>query len=81
MNAAQADDFDAVVEQTRQALIAFVQDDSSAITSFYSRDDDAVLANPLGPPLHGGSAVVEADSRPAQKPPPTPTSTAWSRPT
>ena len=58
-------DFDAVVEQTNQALIAFVQGDSSPITSLYSRGDDAVLANPLGPPLRGGSAIVEESERTA----------------
>ena len=34
MELRSANDFDAVVEQTNQALIAFVQGDSSAITSF-----------------------------------------------
>jgi ketosteroid isomerase-like protein len=63
MNAAQADDFDAVVEQTRQALIAFVQGDSSGMNSLFSRGDDVVLANPLGPPLRGGSAIAEAGER------------------
>lgn len=63
MELRSANDFDAVVEQTNQALIAFVQGDSSAITSLYSRGDDAVLANPLGPPLRGGSAIVEESER------------------
>jgi ketosteroid isomerase-like protein len=58
-----ATDFDAVVEQTNQALIAFVQGDSSGMNSLFSRGDDVVLANPLGPPLRGGSAVAEAGER------------------
>ena len=65
MELRSANDFDAVVEQTNQALTAFVQGDSSAITSLYSRGDDAVLANPFGPPLRGEGAIVEESERTA----------------
>ena len=63
MNARHAADFDAVVEQTNQALMAFVRGDSSGMKSLLSRADDAVLANPLGPPLRGGSAIEEGTDR------------------
>jgi ketosteroid isomerase-like protein len=56
-------DFDAVVAQTEQALVAFVQGDSSGMKSLMSRSDDVVLANPLGPPVRGPSAVDEATDR------------------
>jgi ketosteroid isomerase-like protein len=56
-------DFDAVVAQTEQALVAFVQGDSSGMKSLMSRSDDVVLANPLGPPVRGSSAVDEATDR------------------
>jgi ketosteroid isomerase-like protein len=65
MNSPDAADFDAVVEQTEQALFAFVQGDSSAIKSLFSRADDVVLANPLGPPRRGWSGVEEATDRAA----------------
>jgi ketosteroid isomerase-like protein len=58
-----ATDFDAVVEQTNQALVAFVQGDSSDMKSLFSRGDDVVLANPLGPPRRGRSGVEEATDR------------------
>ena len=60
---APADDFDAVVAQTRRALVAFTQGDSSGMKSLFSRSDDAVLANPLGPPARGWGAVEEAADR------------------
>jgi ketosteroid isomerase-like protein len=56
-------DFDAAVEQTRRALAAFVQGDLSGMQSLLSRSDDVVLANPLGPPAKGSSAVIEAGKR------------------
>ncbi len=63
MERRSATDFDAVVEQTNQALIAFVQGDSSGMKSLLSRGDDVVLANPLGPPVRGRSGVEEATDR------------------
>lgn len=56
-------DFDTVVEQTRQALIAIVQGDSSGMKSLFSHSDDVVLANPLGPPSRGRSEVEETTDR------------------
>jgi ketosteroid isomerase-like protein len=63
MSGPHATDFAAVVEQTEQALVAFVQGDSSGMKSLFSRSDDVVLANPLGPPARGRSAVEEATDR------------------
>jgi hypothetical protein len=58
-----ATDFDAVVEQTYEALAAFVRGDASGMKSLFSRGDDVVLANPLGPPKRGWSGVEEATDR------------------
>ena len=58
-----ATDFDAVVEQTNHALVAFVQGDPSGMKSLFSRGDDVVLANPLGPPARGRSGVEAATDR------------------
>ncbi len=65
MNAPHEADFDAVVEETEQGLAAFVQGDASHMTSLFSRSDDVLLANPLGPPVRGPSAVDEASNRAA----------------
>lgn len=56
-------DFDTVVEQTRQALVAFVQGDSSGMKSLFSSSDDVVLANPLGPPTRGRNGLEEIADR------------------
>ncbi len=65
MNTPHEADFDAVVEETEQALAAFVQGDASRMESLFSRGDDVLLANPLGPPVRGPSAVDEAGNRAA----------------
>lgn len=56
-------DFDAVVEQTHQALSAFVKGDSSGMRSLFSTSDDVVLANPLGPPSRGRNGLEEVTNR------------------
>jgi hypothetical protein len=63
MERRSAADFDAVVEQTNQALSAFVQGDSSGIKSLFTHDDDVVLANPLGPPSLGRREFEEGTDR------------------
>jgi hypothetical protein len=63
MEPRSATDFDAIVEETNQALIAFVRGDSSGMKSLFSRGADVVLANPLGPPRRGRSGVEEATDR------------------
>ena len=57
--------FDGVVEETEQALAAFVQGDASSMLSLFSRSDEVVLANPLGPPVRGPAAVDEGAARAA----------------
>ena len=64
VNASHAE-FDAVVEKTELALAAFVQGDTTPMKSLFSRRDDVVLANPLGPPVRGPKAVDEAGDRAA----------------
>ena len=63
MSEPNAADFDAVVEQTNQAIRAFVQGDSSDIKSLFSHGDDVVLANPLGPPSRGRREFEEGTDR------------------
>ena len=63
MNAPDADGFDAVVAQTEQALMAFARGDSSGMKSLLSSSEDVLLANPLGPPVRGLSAVETATDR------------------
>jgi ketosteroid isomerase-like protein len=63
MSGPHATDFDAVVEQTEQALVAFVQGDSSGIKSLFTLGDDVVLANPLGPPSRGRREFEEGTDR------------------
>ncbi len=62
-SAGAVDDFDAAVEKTEEALIAFVQGDSEPMKAMFSTRDDVVLANPLGPPYRGRVAVEEGTDR------------------
>lgn len=55
--------FDEAVDKSRQALITFIQGDSSGMKSLYSTTEDVVLANPLGPPWRGRDAVCEGLDR------------------
>lgn len=65
MSAPHQTDFDRVVKETEQALAAFVQGDASRMLALFSRSDDVVLANPLGPPVTGPAAVDEGGARAA----------------
>lgn len=56
-------DFDTIVEQTHQALSAFVQGDSSGMKALFSTSDDVVLANPLGPPSRDRNGLEEVINR------------------
>ena len=49
-----------VVEQYHRAVAAFVRGDSSHQELLFSERDDVTLANPLGPPARGRSAVLGA---------------------
>jgi ketosteroid isomerase-like protein len=48
------------VEQYHRAVADFVRGDPSSQERLFSRDEDVTLANPLGPPAHGWSAVSVA---------------------
>lgn len=53
-------DFDAATEQYRAALQAFPNGDPAPVLELFSQRDDVTLANPLGPPCRGRSAVEKA---------------------
>lgn len=56
-------DFDAVVEAARTALSAMAKGDSAPSVALWSRRDDVVLANPLGPPIVGFPLVAAETAR------------------
>ena len=60
-----ASDFDEAVETYREALGRFVQGDPAPVLSTFSQRDNVTLANPLGPPHRGWSAVVQASEHAA----------------
>jgi len=55
--------FDAVIEAARVALAAMAKGDPGPTTALWSRRDDAVLANPLGPPIVGFELVAAESAR------------------
>ena len=65
METLRSADFDAVVEETERGLTAFARGDSGPMKALFSRSDDVVLANPLGPPVRGRRALEEASDRAA----------------
>jgi len=56
-------DLDRVVEQYHRALDAFVRGDPELQKKLFSRRDDVSLANPLGLPARGWSAVEQTMER------------------
>jgi len=56
------DDF---IDRYREALQAMVSGDSAPVLTLFSARDDVTLANPLGPPCRGRTAVDEASRRAA----------------
>jgi ketosteroid isomerase-like protein len=56
-------DLDLVVEQYHRALDAIVRGDSGLQKKMFSEREDVSLANPLGPPVRGRSAVEQAMDR------------------
>jgi len=52
-------DLEHVIEQDHRALDAFVRGDPEPKKRLFSRGDDATLANPLGPPARGWTAVEQ----------------------
>jgi ketosteroid isomerase-like protein len=53
-------DLEEALEQYHRAVEAVVKGDSSPQERLWSRRDDVTLANPLGPPARGWSAVSDA---------------------
>lgn len=60
-----AEDFDEAVDTYRRALGEFVKGDPEPVLELFSRRDDVTLANPLGPPAVGWSAVADASRQAA----------------
>jgi ketosteroid isomerase-like protein len=56
-------DLELVVEEYHRALDAFVRGDPELQKKLFSRRDDVSLANPLGPPARGWSAVEQTMDR------------------
>lgn len=54
-----------VIEQSHQAVSAFVAGDPMPLGRLYSRRDDATLANPFGPPVRGWKDIAETMDRAA----------------
>jgi ketosteroid isomerase-like protein len=50
-------DLDLMVEKYHRALDAFIKGDPGQQKKLFSKRDDVTLANPLGPPARGPSAV------------------------
>lgn len=55
--------FDAAVEAARSALGSMAKGDSGPTIALWSRRDDVVLANPLGPPIVGFPRVAAETAR------------------
>ena len=53
------------IEQSHQAVGAFVIGDPTPLGRLYSRRDDATLANPFGPPVRGWNDIAETMDRAA----------------
>jgi ketosteroid isomerase-like protein len=62
-DAAGSTEFDAVLDAYHRALHAFARGDPAPMKSLWSRRGDVTLANPLGPPRRGWSAVEETMDR------------------
>lgn len=62
-----ADDTDlrAILDEYHRALDAFFRGDSGPVKPLFSRQGDATLANPFGPPRRGWTAIEEAMDRAA----------------
>ena len=56
-------DLDLVIEQYHRALDAIVRGDSGLQKKMFSGREDVSLANPIGPPVRGRSAVEQAMDR------------------
>ena len=58
-------DFLQAIEDNHRAVDAFVNGDPGPLGALYSRDDDATLANPFGPPVRGWEQIEQTMARAA----------------
>lgn len=61
-----ADDLDAVIEASHQALDAFAKGDPAPLQALFSEHDDVTLANPFGPAQRGRLRVRDTMARAAK---------------
>lgn len=61
-----ADDLDALVEKSHQAIDAFTKGDPAPLQALYSQRDDVTLANPFGPAQRGWPQVRDTMARAAE---------------
>jgi ketosteroid isomerase-like protein len=61
-----ADDLDAFIEKSHQALEAFTKGDPASLQALFSQRDDVTLANPFGPAQRGWPQVRDAMARAAE---------------
>ena len=55
--------FDLAVEAARRNLASMAKGDAGPSTALWSRRDDVVLTNPLGPPIDGFELVAAETAR------------------
>jgi ketosteroid isomerase-like protein len=60
-----ASDFDRVIEESHEALSAFVKGNPEPLKEMYSHRDDVSLANPFGPPVRGWKEAAATMERAA----------------
>jgi ketosteroid isomerase-like protein len=56
---AAVDRVDELIEQYQLALDEFMKGNPEPVQKFFSHRDDASLANPYGPPVHGWERIAE----------------------
>jgi ketosteroid isomerase-like protein len=61
-----ADDLDALIEKSHQAIDAFTKGDPVPLQSLFSQRDDVTLANPFGPAQSGWPQVGDTMARAAE---------------
>ena len=61
------DEVDQLIDQYQQALDAFMKGNPEPGKELFSHREDVTLANPLGPPAHGGMRLVPPLSMPLRR--------------
>ncbi|HYN70346.1 MAG TPA: DUF4440 domain-containing protein, partial [Candidatus Eisenbacteria bacterium] len=59
------DDLKLAVDESHEALDAFVKGDSEPLKALYSHEPDVSIANPFGPPVRGWQAAADTMDRAA----------------